>query len=87
MTGLDGKVAIVTGGGSGLGEAIARALASKGVRVVVSDTRAHYPALVLRLSGAAGGVGRVAGSGRSSGGLVRGWVRPELTQVETFFLP
>ena len=37
MTGLDGKVAIVTGGGSGLGEAIARALAGKGVRVVVSD--------------------------------------------------
>jgi NAD(P)-dependent dehydrogenase (short-subunit alcohol dehydrogenase family) len=26
MTGLDGKVAIVTGGGSGLGEAIAGAL-------------------------------------------------------------
>jgi NAD(P)-dependent dehydrogenase (short-subunit alcohol dehydrogenase family) len=37
MTGLDGKVAIVTGGGSGLGEAIGKALASKGVKVLVSD--------------------------------------------------
>ena len=37
MTGLAGKVAIVTGAGSGIGEAIAKALASKGVKVVVSD--------------------------------------------------
>jgi NAD(P)-dependent dehydrogenase (short-subunit alcohol dehydrogenase family) len=37
MKGLEGKVAIVTGGGSGLGEAIARQLAAFGVRVVVSD--------------------------------------------------
>jgi NAD(P)-dependent dehydrogenase (short-subunit alcohol dehydrogenase family) len=37
MTGLDGKVAIVTGGGSGLGEAIGKALAQKGVKVVLSD--------------------------------------------------
>jgi NAD(P)-dependent dehydrogenase (short-subunit alcohol dehydrogenase family) len=37
MRGLPGKVGIVTGGGSGIGEAIARALASEGVKVVVSD--------------------------------------------------
>ncbi len=37
MTGLDGKVAIVTGGGSGLGEAIGKDLARRSVRVVLSD--------------------------------------------------
>jgi NAD(P)-dependent dehydrogenase (short-subunit alcohol dehydrogenase family) len=37
MKGLEGKVAMVTGGGSGLGEAIAKALARHGTRVVLSD--------------------------------------------------
>ncbi|WP_137145481.1 SDR family NAD(P)-dependent oxidoreductase [Mycolicibacterium sp. CR10] len=34
---LDGKVAIVTGGASGIGEALASQLATEGVRVVVGD--------------------------------------------------
>jgi len=37
MTGLTGKVAIVTGGGSGLGEAIAKALAGHRAKVVLTD--------------------------------------------------
>ena len=40
MSDFDGKVAIVTGGGSGLGEAISKELATKGVRVIVSDINA-----------------------------------------------
>ncbi len=39
MTSLEGKVAVVTGGGSGLGAAICRALGEQGVRVVVADIR------------------------------------------------
>ena len=55
MTGLKGKVAIVTGGGSGLGEAIAKALARQGVTVLLSD---------INLQGAE----RVAEEIRSAGG-------------------
>ena len=39
MTSLAGKVAVVTGSSSGIGEATARALAGEGVRVVVNSAR------------------------------------------------
>jgi NAD(P)-dependent dehydrogenase (short-subunit alcohol dehydrogenase family) len=41
---LDGKVAIVTGAGSGIGEATARLIAHEGVSIIVGDlnrTEAH----------------------------------------------
>ncbi|HTR92878.1 MAG TPA: SDR family NAD(P)-dependent oxidoreductase [Trebonia sp.] len=34
---LDGKVAVVTGAGNGIGAAIARRFAAEGARVVVTD--------------------------------------------------
>jgi NAD(P)-dependent dehydrogenase (short-subunit alcohol dehydrogenase family) len=58
MNGLDGKVAIVTGGGSGLGEAIGKMLAARGVKVVLSD---------INLDGAQ----RVAGEIVDAGGTAR----------------
>jgi NAD(P)-dependent dehydrogenase (short-subunit alcohol dehydrogenase family) len=55
MKGLSGKVAIVTGGGSGLGEAIARRLASEGVKVVISDIDLTSAERVAKEIAAAGG--------------------------------
>ena len=55
MSGFAGKVAIVTGGGSGLGEAIGKALANKGARVVLTDIKLEAAERVAAEIGKAGG--------------------------------
>ncbi len=50
-----GKVAIVTGGGSGIGEAISKELAANGVQVVVSDINLEGAKRVVAEIEAAGG--------------------------------
>jgi len=68
MNGFDGKAGIVTGGGSGLGEAIAKALASKGVKVVVTD---------INLKGAERVVQEIAGSGGTASAVQHDTARAE----------
>lgn len=52
---VDGKVAMVTGGGSGIGRACAETLAREGARVVVTDIDAEGMAETLSAIEAAGG--------------------------------
>lgn len=52
---LQGKVALVTGGGSGIGAAAARALASEGATLVLIDRRAEHLAGITTEIRSAGG--------------------------------
>jgi len=52
---LDGKVAIVTGGGSGIGEAVSRELSRRGARVVVADLDGKEAERVARAVAEQGG--------------------------------
>ncbi|UNK56185.1 SDR family oxidoreductase [Pseudoxanthomonas daejeonensis] len=57
MAGFEGKVALVTGAGSGLGEAIARALAARGAKVVATDIHQEAVERVVGEIVAASGTG------------------------------
>lgn len=56
-----GKTALVTGAGSGIGEAIAKALAASGARVLVQDLNEAGAARVVAEIEATGGKARAAG--------------------------
>jgi NAD(P)-dependent dehydrogenase (short-subunit alcohol dehydrogenase family) len=68
MRGIEGKVALVTGGGSGLGEAIGKALAGLGARVVLSD---------INLKGAERVAAEIAKAGGTASALEQDTARPE----------
>src|SRR5213083_2296112 len=75
MPDLDGKIAFVTGAGSGLGREIALTFARAGARVAVNDLRAEAAAAVqedLAVLGAALSCGPLVGD-VSDSGRVRGW--------------
>jgi NAD(P)-dependent dehydrogenase (short-subunit alcohol dehydrogenase family) len=67
MNGFEGKVAIVTGGGSGLGEAVAKALAARKVKVVVSD---------IKLEGAERVVREITGTGGTASAVQQDTAKP-----------
>jgi NAD(P)-dependent dehydrogenase (short-subunit alcohol dehydrogenase family) len=52
---LEGRIAVVTGGGSGIGRAISSGYARKGARVVVLDANAESAAETEKSITAAGG--------------------------------
>ena len=58
LSGIEGKVAIVTGAGGGIGEAYAKALASEGARVVVAEIKKENGERVAEEIRSAGGDAR-----------------------------
>lgn len=55
MSEFEGKVAVVTGGGSGIGESVAKELAAAGASVVVTDIKLNAAERVASEITAAGG--------------------------------
>ncbi len=58
MPGFDGKVAVVTGGSSGIGRASAVRFAREGARVVIADVNREGSEETVRMIGDTGGIAR-----------------------------
>ena len=71
---FEGRVALVTGAGSGIGEEIARRLALAGCRVLLNDADAGLAAKASAGIAAEGGACRPAGGDVADPGTVRGLV-------------
>ena len=81
MAALEGKVALVTGAGRGLGRACARIFAREGARVVVVDLRPESGEETVQLIKDAGGEAIAVGADVSQPDQVEAMVR---TAVETY---
>jgi NAD(P)-dependent dehydrogenase (short-subunit alcohol dehydrogenase family) len=55
MARLDGKVALITGAGTGIGRATARAMAAEGAKVVVAEINAEAGEQTAQIVAQAGG--------------------------------
>jgi 3-oxoacyl-[acyl-carrier protein] reductase len=62
MQRLDGKLALITGGGAGLGAAIARRFAEEGAEIIVNDVNAEAAEAVAKETGGTVAVADVADS-------------------------
>lgn len=74
MGNFDGRVAIVTGGGGGVGRATARRLAAEGASVVVADIDGAAATATAELIGAAGGAAVASEHDVADEGSVAGMV-------------
>lgn len=76
MAAFDGKVALVTGGGSGIGEAIARQLAQQGAAIVVTD---------IHLDAAQRVADAIAGDGGKAAAFAANVAKPEDSKASVDF--